>query len=59
MRDIKKRIGMKMMLIQKDMEVVEYICERVIVIYIGRIMEIERREEIYERKKNKYKREMI
>lgn len=41
------------------MEVVEYICERVIVIYIGRIMEIERREEIYERKKNKYKREMI
>jgi peptide/nickel transport system ATP-binding protein len=38
--DIKDRLGLTMLLISHDLDVVEYLCDRVIVLYLGRIVEV-------------------
>ncbi len=38
--DIKDRLGLTMLLISHDLDVVEYLCDRVVVLYLGRIVEI-------------------
>jgi len=40
LRDLQVRLGLTMLFISHDMAVVEYICDTVIVLYLGRIMEI-------------------
>ena len=40
LRDLQQRLGLTMLFISHDLAVVEYICDRVIVLYLGRIMEI-------------------
>jgi oligopeptide/dipeptide ABC transporter ATP-binding protein len=39
LRDLKRRLGLTMLFIAHDIAVVEYISDRVIVMYLGRIME--------------------
>ena len=40
LRDLQIRLGLTMLFISHDLAVVEYICDAVLVLYIGRIMEI-------------------
>lgn len=47
LRDLQQRLGLTMLFISHDLAVVEYICDRVIVLYLGRIMEIAPSAELY------------
>lgn len=38
--DLKASLGLTLLFISHDLEVVEYLCDRVVVLYLGRIMEI-------------------
>ena len=38
--DLKERLGLTLLFISHDLDVVEFLCDRVIVLYLGRVMEI-------------------
>jgi peptide/nickel transport system ATP-binding protein len=38
--DLKDRLGLTMLFISHDLDVVEFLCDRVIVLYLGKIMEV-------------------
>jgi peptide/nickel transport system ATP-binding protein len=46
--DLKERLGLTMLFISHDLDVVEFLCDRVIVLYLGRIMEIAPTEILYQ-----------
>ena len=48
-----------MLFISHDLAVVEYICDRVIVLYLGRIMEIAPSEALYARPQHPYTRALL
>ncbi len=47
LRDLQRRLGLSMLFISHDLAVVEYLCDRVIVLYLGRIMEMASSETLY------------
>jgi peptide/nickel transport system ATP-binding protein len=38
--DLRERLGLTMLFISHDLDVVEYLCDRVVVLYLGKVMEI-------------------
>jgi peptide/nickel transport system ATP-binding protein len=54
MRDLQQRLGLTMLFISHDLAVVEYISDRVIVLYLGRIMEIAPTEALYATPRHPY-----
>jgi peptide/nickel transport system ATP-binding protein len=59
MRDLQTRLGLTMLFISHDLAVVEYICDRVVVLYLGRIMEIAPSERLYAAPKHPYTRALL
>lgn len=59
MRDLQRRLGLSMLFISHDLGVVEYICDTVIVLYLGRIMEIGPAETLYARPRHPYTRALL
>lgn len=59
LRDLQQKLGLTMLFISHDLAVVEYICDRVIVLYLGRIMEIATSEELYARPQHPYTRALM
>jgi peptide/nickel transport system ATP-binding protein len=59
LRDLQQRLGLTMLFISHDLAVVEYICDRVIVLYLGRIMEIAPSAELYVRPQHPYTRALL
>jgi peptide/nickel transport system ATP-binding protein len=59
LRDLQQRLGLTMLFISHDLAVVEYICDRVIVLYLGRIMEISTSEELYANPQHPYTRALL
>jgi peptide/nickel transport system ATP-binding protein len=59
MRDLQLRLGLTMLFISHDLAVVEYICDRVIVLYLGRIMEIAPSDRLYAAPKHPYTRALL
>ncbi|SBW15564.1 ABC transporter [Brucella sp. 10RB9215] len=59
LRDLQQRLGLTMLFISHDLAVVEYICDRVIVLYLGRIMEIASSEDLYARPQHPYTRALL
>ncbi|AMS43277.1 ABC transporter ATP-binding protein [Aminobacter aminovorans] len=59
LRDLQQRLGLTMLFISHDLAVVEYICDRVIVLYLGRIMEIATTEDLYARPEHPYTRALM
>jgi oligopeptide transport system ATP-binding protein len=54
MMDLKEKLGIAFLFISHDMSVVEYFCDRVAVMYLGKIVEIASSEEIYNRPGHPY-----
>lgn len=46
--DLKEKLGLTMMFISHDLSVVRYLCDRVVVMYLGNIVEMADSEEIYD-----------
>lgn len=59
LRDLQLRLGLTMLFISHDLAVVEYICDTVIVLYLGRIMEIAPAEELYANPRHPYTRALL
>jgi peptide/nickel transport system ATP-binding protein len=59
LRDLQQRLGLTMLFISHDLAVVEYICDRVIVLYLGRVMEIASSADLYARPQHPYTRALL
>ncbi|EJK80325.1 ABC transporter ATP-binding protein [Rhizobium sp. AP16] len=59
LRDLQQRLGLTMLFISHDLAVVEYICDRIIVLYLGRIMEIAPSSELYVSPQHPYTRALL
>jgi peptide/nickel transport system ATP-binding protein len=59
LRDLQQRLGLTMLFISHDLAVVEYICDRIIVLYLGRIMEIAPSSELYISPQHPYTRALL
>ena len=59
LEDLQARYGLTYLFIAHDLAVVRHISDRVIVMYLGRIMEIAGRDEIYERPLHPYTRALL
>jgi peptide/nickel transport system ATP-binding protein len=59
LRDLQMRLGLTMLFISHDLAVVEYICDRVIVLYLGRIMEIAASADLYAKPQHPYTRALL
>ncbi len=45
--ELKEQLGLTLLFISHDLDVVEYLCDRVVVLYLGRVMEIAPTEALY------------
>ena len=54
MMDFREKMGIAFLFISHDMSIVEYFCDRVAVMYLGKIVEIASSEEIYKRPEHPY-----
>ena len=54
MQDLRLRLGLSMLFISHDLDVVELMCDRIAVLYLGRIMEIGPTAEIVSRPRHPY-----
>ncbi|MBO0740386.1 MAG: ABC transporter ATP-binding protein [Hyphomicrobiaceae bacterium] len=52
--ELKERLSLTYLFIAHDLAVVRHVCERIAVMYLGRIVEIARREELYKRPLHPY-----
>jgi len=59
LRDLQTRLGLTMLFISHDLAVVEYICDTVIVLYLGRVMEMAPAAELYARPTHPYTRALL
>ncbi len=53
-QDLQEELGLTVLFIAHDLAVVEYICDRVIVMYLGRIMEVAPSRQLYVNPKHPY-----
>jgi len=59
LRDLQQRLSLAMLFISHDLAVVEYLCDRVIVLYLGRIMETAPGEMLYAAPRHPYTRALL
>ena len=52
--DLRERLKLTMLFISHDLDVVEYLCDRVVVLYLGRVMEVARTDDLFERPLHPY-----
>ena len=57
--DLRERFGLTMLFISHDLDVVEYLCDRVVVLYLGRVMEVAATAELFERARHPYTRALL
>ena len=59
LNDLKKEFGLTMLFISHDLSVVRYMCDRIMVMRKGKIVESGNAAEIYEHPKSEYTRELL
>ena len=57
--DLKNQLGLTLLFISHDLDVVEYLCDRVIVLYLGRIMEVAPVRELYRNPQHPYSQALL
>ena len=57
--DLKTRLGLTLLMISHDLRVVRYLCDRIAVMYLGQIVEIADRDELFENPRHPYTRALI
>jgi oligopeptide/dipeptide ABC transporter ATP-binding protein len=57
--DLQKKLGMAYVFVAHDLGVVQYLCDRVAVMYLGRIVEMGGAKELYARPKHPYTRALL
>jgi oligopeptide transport system ATP-binding protein len=59
MKDLQERFGLTYIFISHDLSVIEHICDRIAVMYLGRIVELSTREELFQNPKHPYTKALI
>jgi peptide/nickel transport system ATP-binding protein len=59
LQDLKERLGLSMVFISHDLDVVELMCDRIAVLYLGRLMEIGTAEEVTRSPRHPYTRALL
>nr|WP_244493730.1 oligopeptide/dipeptide ABC transporter ATP-binding protein [Aureimonas sp. AU4] len=59
LQDLQREFGLTMLFVAHDLSVVEYLCDEVVVMYLGRIMERGPSREVYRRPRHPYTRALI
>ncbi|MGB8692295.1 MAG: oligopeptide/dipeptide ABC transporter ATP-binding protein [Steroidobacteraceae bacterium] len=59
LRDLKREFGLSLLFIAHDLATVRQVCERVMVLYRGRVMEIAPREQLYRAPRHPYTRALL
>jgi peptide/nickel transport system ATP-binding protein len=57
--ELKDRLGLTLLFISHDLDVVEYLCDRVVVLYLGRVMEVAPTEALYANPQHPYTRALL
>src|SRR5205823_10500724 len=57
--DLRERLSLTMLFISHDLDVVEYLCDRVVVLYLGKVMEVASTEALFERPMHPYTRALL
>jgi peptide/nickel transport system ATP-binding protein len=57
--DLKEQLGLTLLFISHDLDVVEYLCDRVLVLYLGRVMEVAPTRQLFERAAHPYTRALL
>ena len=57
--DLKRKYGMCILFVSHNLAVVRRLCERVLVLYLGRMMELASSEQLYTRARHPYTRELL
>jgi len=52
--DLRERLGLTMLFISHDLDVVEYLCDRIVVLYLGKIMEMAPAADLYRAPQHPY-----
>ncbi|HND85507.1 MAG TPA: ATP-binding cassette domain-containing protein, partial [Pseudobdellovibrionaceae bacterium] len=59
LKDLQERLKLTYLFISHDLSVIEYFCDRIAVMYLGRIVEMADREELFARSNHPYTRALI
>jgi peptide/nickel transport system ATP-binding protein len=57
--DLRERLSLTMLFISHDLDVVEYLCDRVVVLYLGKVMEVASTDALFERPMHPYTRALL
>jgi len=59
LQDLRQRFNLAMLFISHDLDVVEYICDRVVVLYLGKVMEIAPASALFEKPLHPYSQALL
>ena len=59
LRDLQERLGLAMLFISHNLAAVRYVCDRIAVMYAGRVVEIARTEEVFSRPAHPYTKSLV
>ena len=57
--DLRERFGLTMLFISHDLDVVEYLCDRIVVLYLGKVMEVATAKALYSAPAHPYTRALL
>jgi peptide/nickel transport system ATP-binding protein len=57
--DLRERLKLSMLFISHDLDVVEHVCDRVVVLYLGRVMEVANTEQLFRTPRHPYTRALL
>jgi oligopeptide/dipeptide ABC transporter ATP-binding protein len=59
LRDLQRRLGLAVLFVSHDLAVVEHLCDRVAVMYLGQIVEVGTRNELFDHPRHPYTRALL
>ncbi len=59
LQDLRRELGLSLLFIGHDLSVIEFLCDRVIVLYLGRVMEMGTAAELYANPRHPYTRALL